>query len=237
MLKGMADLAHRLEQNLLAVRERIAAAAARCGRDASRIELVAVTKYVSTEVARALVELGCHHLAESRPQELWRKAETLADPAIRWHMVGHLQRNKARRTLAWLHLLHSLDSLELLAEIDRASSERPVQVLIEVNVSGDATKHGLLPGDVQDFLRHALRYHHVSLRGLMTMAAREGDLACARQNFSDLRALRDQLQDYFGSQLALDELSMGMSGDYEVAIEEGATIVRIGSVLFEGIAT
>jgi pyridoxal phosphate enzyme (YggS family) len=225
----------RLQENLDRVRQRMATAAARSGRDPNAIRLVAVTKYAPSEIAQLLVQLGCHDLGESRPQELWRKAEAVRHPDLRWHLIGHLQRNKVRRTLPWLHLLHSADSLELLDDIETHSTEHPANVLVEINTSGDTTKHGLMPDEAATFIEHALRLPHVKLRGLMTMAAREGDLRCARENFAALRELRDDLQRAFGTRLALDELSMGMTADFEVAIEEGSTIVRVGSALFEGV--
>ncbi len=216
---------------------RIAAAAGASGRAPEEVTLVAVTKYVGIEETKALIEAGCLDLGESRPQELWRKAEHIADPRVRWHLVGHLQRNKARRTLPLTFLVHSVDSLRLLAAIDEESRalDRSTSMLLEVNVSGDAAKHGFSPDEMPEVVRQLSDFTHIVVRGLMTMASREGDLEVARRDFARLRALRDELQEISPEGIVLSELSMGMSGDFEAAIAEGATIVRVGSALFEGL--
>jgi pyridoxal phosphate enzyme (YggS family) len=234
----MSDFTKRLTENLAAVRERIAAAANRSGRSSRDITLVAVTKYVDATIASMLAENGCIDLGESRPQELWQKASACSPRNIRWHLVGHLQRNKVRRTLPIITLIHSIDSTRLLEEVDRESAamNRRTPVLFEVNISGDAAKHGLQPAEMSDALKSAARCRNIEIRGLMAMAGLEGDLQSARDDFRRLRQLRDRLRDECQEFTALADLSMGMSGDFEVAIEEGATIVRIGSVLFEGIA-
>ncbi len=232
------NLAQRIAENVQQVRERIAAAAARSGRMGEEIRLVAVTKYVGAAEARALVEAGCRDLGESRPQELWRKAEELAGQQVRWHMIGHLQRNKLARTLPLASLIHSGDSLRLLEAIDAENQSRaaaPSPVLLEVNVSGDATKHGFAPAELEGLAESLARLRGIDLRGLMAMAGREASLDDARREFAQMRALRDRLRTAWGGRWKLDELSMGMSGDYEAAIEEGATLVRVGSALFEGL--
>jgi pyridoxal phosphate enzyme (YggS family) len=227
-----------LKQNLAAVQARIAAAARRAGRSASDVTLVGVTKYVDVATACALFDAGCLDLGESRPQELWEKAAACNRPGVRWHLIGHLQRNKVRRTLPLVTMLHSVDSLRLLAEVERESAalHQRTRVLLEVNISGDATKHGFRPEETGEAMRAAARCDHLELRGLMAMASREGDVSAARDDFRRLRELRDRLRADAGPTMLLDELSMGMSGDFEVAVEEGATIVRVGSLLFEGIA-
>jgi pyridoxal phosphate enzyme (YggS family) len=229
-----------IADNLRRVQERIAAAAESAGRDASEITLVGVTKYVSVQEAAELAAAGCLHLGESRPQELWSKAGELASasgrilPDIRWHLIGHLQRNKLRRTLPLVTLIHSVDSQRLLAAIDAEwqsltaeanAPAPPVCVLLEVNTSSEAAKHGLAPQELEPVLAAAREFPRVEICGLMTMAALEGGLAVAARNFASLRELADRYQ--------LKERSMGMSGDFEVAIREGATLVRVGSALWE----
>jgi len=233
----MNAMANRIAANLSAIRERIIQVAARSGRSADAVRLVAVTKYVGPDLIRPLVEAGCVELGESRPQALWDKAAALGDLDVRWHLVGHLQRNKVRRTLPLVSLVHSVDSLRLVdaIESDAAALSRSVSVLLEVNVSGDAAKHGVLPQDAEPLLVHAAAQSHVEVCGLMTMARLEGDVSAARGDFARLRTLRDRLAGVCPDNARLDELSMGMSGDFVEAIEEGATIVRIGSALFEGI--
>jgi pyridoxal phosphate enzyme (YggS family) len=234
----MPPVNERLAENLRSVRQRIDDAAARVGRSGSEITLVAVTKYVDTGRAAELAAAGCHDLAESRPQELWHKAESWHSIPVRWHLVGHLQRNKVSRTLPLVSLIHSADSLRLLTEINDRARQLAIKVpiLLEVNVSGDTTKHGFQPDEMRDVLPSAMELAQLQIRGLMTMASREGDLGTARAEFRQLRMLLDELRSLAPPTLAFDELSMGMSGDFEVAIEEGATIVRIGSALFEGVA-
>lgn len=233
----MPDLAQRIARNLADVRDRIAAAAATSGRNADEIGLVAITKYVGEAEVRALVEAGCQVLGENRPQQLWDKAEACADLPIRWHMVGHLQRNKVRRTLPLVEMIQSVDSPRLIAAIDRIAAElsRRVPVLLEVNISGETAKHGFELGAVAPALAELAGYEHVEVGGLMCMAAFDGGLDAARRDFAALRDLRDRLRPGCPDGVKLDELSMGMSGDYEVAIQEGATIVRVGSALFEGV--
>lgn len=231
----MSDAAQRIAANVACVCGRIAEAAARSGRSAGEITMVAVTKYVSADVVRPLVEAGCLDLGESRPQSLWDKAEALADLPIRWHMIGHLQRNKIRRTVPLAAMIHSVDSQRLLAAIDEEHSTSRLAVLLEVNTSGEEAKHGFAPDAIEPLLAELATYRHVEIRGLMCMAALEGGPAVARRDFAALRELRDRLRPRCPSGIALDELSMGMSGDFEEAIEEGATMVRIGSALFEGV--
>jgi pyridoxal phosphate enzyme (YggS family) len=242
----------RLTDNLAAVREKITQAARRSGRTSGEITLVAVTKYVDFDIARQLITAGCHDLGESRPQELWSKAEAFgqsirrSEPAtsaatespVRWHLIGHLQRNKVERTLPLVSLIHSGDSLRILETIDQAALKlgRRIPVLIEVNISGDPTKHGFQPAEVEPALASMGVLSSLQIRGLMCMASREGDPPQARREFAALRGLRDQLRSIAPPNIDLSELSMGMSGDFEIAIEEGATMVRVGSALFEGLA-
>lgn len=231
------DLIKRFGENLTRVGGRITAAAHRSGRQPADITLVAVTKYVDANIVPPLVAAGCMDLGESRPQELWSKAETLAGLPIRWHLVGHLQRNKVDRTLPLVSLIHSVDSLRLAKTIDESAARqnRRIPVLLEINVSADHAKHGFAPAEIEPLLAQLTVLDHLEIRGLMAMAGPEGDLAAARRQFAALRQLRDGLRSVAPPSIDLTELSMGMSGDVEIAIEEGATIVRIGSALFEGI--
>jgi len=226
----------RLADNLVHIRRRITEAAERSGRSAESVSLVAVTKSVAVEQTRELALAGCLDLGEGRPQELWSKAPALADLEVRWHLIGHLQRNKVDRTLPLVSMIHSVDSLRLLRAIDTAAAAlgRTMPVLLEVNISGDAAKHGFSPAEMPERLAEAAACTHVQIRGLMAMAGLDGDADRARRDFRNLRELCDRLRDLPGG-AGLGELSMGMSGDFEAAVEEGATIVRIGSALFEGI--
>lgn len=221
-----------LQVNLEAIEQRIAAACERAGRKRTEVTLVAVTKMVSPEIAAFLPALGVSNLGESRPQELWRKAETIAK--VHWHFIGHLQRNKIERTLPFVHTIHAVDSVRLLQALDAEAREqqRFVPILLEVNASGEASKQGFSLAEVPNLVPILATLSHVQVRGLMTMAALQEAEAC-RPTFAALRALRVQLQSSLPEQ-RIDQLSMGMSNDFEIAIEEGATFVRLGSVLFEG---
>ncbi len=226
-----------LADNLATVRQRIGEAARRGGRDADEVELVAVTKYVDAQVARRLTAAGCLTLGESRPQALWQKAEALQDLPIRWHMIGHLQRNKIRRTLPWLVCIHSADSVRLLNALndEAGRTTHDVRVLLEVNVAEDAEKTGFLPADLIPLAAELTRWDHLHICGLMAMSGRSSDAGQARSEFVQVRQLRDRLQQECSAGIALRHLSMGMSQDYEIAVEEGATVVRVGSALFEGV--
>ncbi len=233
----MSSLVLRIEENVAAIRQRIASAAARSGRTADAVTLVAVTKFVGEAEIRVLVGAGCRVLGESRPQQLWDRAQALADLPIAWHMIGHLQRNKVRRTLPVIEMLESADRPSLVAAVDAEASQLGLRVpiLLEGNVSGETNKHGFAPESIASYLDAVAALEHVEVRGLMCMAGLEGGLDAARRDFAALRELRDRLRGCCPATVKLDELSMGMSGDFEVAIEEGATIVRVGSALFEGI--
>jgi pyridoxal phosphate enzyme (YggS family) len=211
-----------LKDNLACIEERIAAACARAGRPRSSVTLVAVTKSVTPEVAALLPALGVHDLGENRPQELWRKAAAL--PGVRWHFIGHLQRNKIERTVPLLRCIHSIDSERLLDALE--AHGQTLEGFLEFNCSGEASKGGFAPQELTMLAQRIGSLKHVRITGVMTMAA-PNDPDAARRSFTTLRQL--------GQQLGVPFLSMGMSGDFEIAIEEGATHIRIGSSLFEGL--
>lgn len=224
-----------LERNLKEVRRRISNAADRVNRLPEAVRLVAVTKYAKPEWVRELVHLGMTDLGESRPQQLAQRAVEFS-PRVRWHLIGHLQRNKVELVLPHAVMIHSVDSLRLLEAIQKEAEKRQVRpnALLEVNISGEGAKDGFQP---EELCREALRlveFSHVNIVGLMTMAPQCTDPDDARPVFQELRNLRDDLTTLTDGQLCIPQLSMGMSGDFEVAIEEGATLVRIGSSLFEG---
>lgn len=228
----------RLRTNLASVRERLARAAVRSGRPPGSVRLVAVTKTIPPEWTRALVALGQIDLGENYPQELWQKVESLSGLRARWHLIGHLQSNKAKRTLPLAAALHGVDSLPLLQSLDelaqRLALDNPPAIFLQVNVSGEEAKHGWTPEQILAEADALAAIRLVPIVGLMGMAALGGEAEEARPAFVRLRELRDQLRERTG--LPLADLSMGMSNDFEVAVEEGATWVRIGSALFEGVA-
>jgi pyridoxal phosphate enzyme (YggS family) len=226
-----------LADRLHLVEERISAACRRAGRVRSEVTLVAVTKSVTTEMAQQLLKLGIHDLGENRPQELWRKAAALKG-ALHWHLIGHLQRNKVEKTLPLVRMIHSVDSVRLLDALEAEAAKRgqPLDVLLECNVSGEASKHGFAVAEVCGLAAVLLALQHVHVRGLMTMAAFEANPENCRPTFAGLRRLGEKLGRQLAAPHDMTELSMGMSNDFEVAIEEGATIIRLGTVLFEGLA-
>lgn len=215
--------------NLARIRARMDAAAARAGRSPGDVRLIPVTKSVGAEEVRILAELGYRELGENRVDSALPKIAALGQ-AVRWHMIGHVQRRKARDVVAHFDRVDSVDRLELVEALEQrcAVIGKTLPVLIEVNVSGEASKGGFAPADVPgalDTIRQ--RMPHLRVEGLMTMAPLVDDPEQTRPVFA---ALRDLAQ-----RLGLRELSMGMTNDYEVAIEEGATEVRIGTAIFEGL--
>ena len=225
-----APLARRLAE----VRGRIALAAERAGRDPAGVRLIVVTKDVSPERAAEAADAGATDFGENRARELVTKMEALADrrPGPRWHFIGTLQRNKVKTVIGSVSLIHSIDSVPLgRAVAERAASLGVVQdVLLEVNASGEASKHGFEPGGTAEALEGLGGLAGLRVRGLMTIAP-AGSAAVARRVFSAVRDLREDRRDRLHGQ-ELVELSMGMTSDFEEAIEEGATIVRVGTAIF-----
>ncbi|QDV52812.1 YggS family pyridoxal phosphate-dependent enzyme [Gimesia fumaroli] len=232
----MDDQTGIIHKNYSKIQSCINAACQRSHRSPESVTFIAVTKYARLEWVHALLELGCTHLGESRTPQLEERASLL--PAdLHWHFIGPLQRNKVRRTVQHSSLIHSVDSLKLLSTIDRIAAESNLQprVLIEVNLAGETNKKGFSREELVSNWSSLCDHAHVKLEGLMTMAPHTADPELARPVFRELSQLRDQLQVISPAQISLHELSMGMSGDFEVAIEEGATLIRIGSALYEGL--
>ena len=219
-----------LPERLDQVRQRIRAACQRCGRSPSSVTLIGVTKGVPAERIHQALTLGLTDLGENRVQEAREKRARLG-AAARWHLIGHLQRNKARHAVELFDLIHSVDDAELTDELERQAAEqgRRLEVLIQVNISGEARKSGCPPEAAEVLARRIQRAPALVWRGLMTMAPFAEDPEAARPVFRRLRQLRDQLQERLGGPL---QLSMGMSQDFEVAIEEGADWVRVGTAIF-----
>ncbi|MDX2037190.1 MAG: YggS family pyridoxal phosphate-dependent enzyme [Isosphaeraceae bacterium] len=225
----------RLEENWRSVNRRIAEAEARAGRPAGSARLVAVTKRRPAEWVRALIALGATDIGENYPQELWEKAAAVADTGVRVHLIGRLQRNKAKRTAPLTCRIHGVDSLELLETLDDLSSRMtdPPRICLQLNLSGEESKQGWSEEELAADGEAIAGLKFARVDGLMTMAALGTDSETARPTFAALREARDRLEVRLGR--ALPELSMGMSGDFEAAVEEGATLVRVGSALFEGV--
>lgn len=220
-----------IADRLSAVRERIAAAAARAGRDPASVRIIAVTKGHPLQVAQAAAEAGLPDLGENRVQEALGKMEAWPDAPVRWHLVGHLQRNKAKLAVGRFALIHSLDSERLADALEQAAAARDLvqEVLVEVNAAGEEQKTGCPAAEVLALVEHTAGLAHLRLVGLMTMAPYTDDVVVQRTAFAGLRELRDRLT---ADGRRLDELSMGMTNDFEAAVEEGATMVRLGTALF-----
>lgn len=220
-----------LVENLETVRSRIGDAARRARRNPSQVALVAISKAHQSGLIRQAMEAGQEVFGESRAQELLLKVPLLPS-RLRWHFIGHLQSNKVRKVLPHCELIHGVDNEALAHDIDRIAAEEGLHphVLLEVNVSGEGSKHGFEPAHLERVLENLLMLPRLQVEGFMTMAPLSDEAEDSRRHFAKLRELRDRLADVAGIPLAT--LSMGMSGDYEVAVEEGATLVRVGSAIF-----
>jgi pyridoxal phosphate enzyme (YggS family) len=220
--------------NLRAVRERMARAAERSGRAPAAVRLVAVSKTFGPDHVRAAAAAGQREFGENKVQEALQKIGALADMEIGWHLIGHLQSNKARKAAGAFAWIQSVDSADLLERLDRAAVEEGTapDLLVQVDLAGEATKHGAPPQEVRTILEAAGRCAAVKVRGLMLLPPWSDDAEATRPYFVRLRELRDALAAETGHPERLAELSMGMSHDFEVAVEEGATIVRVGTAIF-----
>jgi PLP dependent protein len=220
---GRAEAAAALRE----VWSRIEAAAARARRDPSEVTLIGVTKTVDADRVRAAVDAGLKHLGENRVQEAAAKKDAIGPlPGVTWHLIGHLQSNKAARAADLFDWVHSVDSAELGRRLDRAAATHPspLPVLLQIDLGHEPTKHGVDEGELQEVVSELAGLAGIDLRGLMTIPPASENPEDARPFFRRLRTLRDRL--------GLPELSMGMTGDFEVAVEEGATLVRVGRALF-----
>jgi pyridoxal phosphate enzyme (YggS family) len=219
--------------NIRQIRAAMAEAARRSGRPASSVRLMAVTKTVDDDRILAAIRAGVEIIGENYVQEAKRKIEKMGNET-EWHMIGHLQTNKAKYAVRLFDMIHSVDRLELAAELDRRAraAGRVIKVLIEVNVAGEETKSGIPLVSARDLVRAVAPLENLSIQGLMTMPPWFDDPEEARPFFRALRELRDQITAEGIPRVEMQELSMGMTGDYAVAIEEGATVVRIGRGIF-----
>lgn len=223
-----------IADNIAAVRERMAQAARRSGRNPAEVALVAVSKTHPAEMVRQAWAAGVATVGENYIQEARDKIAALADCPLSWHFIGHLQSNKAKYAVDLFDLIHGVDTLKLAREIDKQAARigKRQPILIQVNISGEATKSGATEADALALVREAGRLEHVRVRGLMTMPPFFDQPERARPCFAALRRLRDRIRAEAVAGVDMRELSMGMTGDFEVAIEEGATLVRIGTAIF-----
>jgi len=222
-----------LAESIARVRQRISEAASRASRSPEEITLVAVSKTVPADIVRRAVELGLADLGENRVQEAESKFAELG-PIARWHLVGHLQTNKVARALKIFDIIHSVDSYKLARELDKRAGEagKEVEVLVEVNCSGEESKYGIDPSETEQLVGQILEMEHLRFSGLMTIGPLVDDPEKARPAFTRLRELKDKILPLVSGRARRCLLSMGMTNDFEVAIEEGADLVRIGTAIF-----
>jgi pyridoxal phosphate enzyme (YggS family) len=218
-----------VRDNLAIIRENIEAACQRAGRDPADIRIVAVTKYVSVERAREALEAGITDLGENRDDGLLQKYSVLGDKPT-WHFIGTLQSRKVKNIIDKVDYIHSLDRMSLAKEIEKRAT-KPMKCFVQVNVSGEATKHGLAVEEVIPFIEQLSDFSHIQVVGLMTMAPYTDDEAVLRACFRQLKSLQENVQALQIANAPCTELSMGMSNDYVIAIEEGATFIRLGTSL------
>lgn len=219
--------------NIQSVKKRIEEAARRSGRDPGQITLLAVTKNQAVSAIREVIDAGIIDLGENRSQELLSKYKEIED-RVNWHFIGHLQRNKVKYIIPLVYLIQSVDSIPLAKEINgRAESLGKIQdILLEVNVSGETSKQGFTPGEVLKVVDDLAHLKNICVKGLMMMAPFVNDVELLRPYFAKLKELFDNLSDKEGSNLEMQYLSMGMTNDFEVAIEEGSNMVRVGTAIF-----
>jgi pyridoxal phosphate enzyme (YggS family) len=234
-MANVSPVQEQLSARLTAVRERIAAAAEASGREAGEVKLIAISKTHPASLIRTLIELGAGDLGENRVQEAEEKIAEIGRDRARWHLVGHLQANKARRAVTLFEVIHSVDSLDLARRLDRLCGEEgreKLPVLIQVDLGHEETKSGIDESELTHMVEGLKSLTHLELTGLMTLPPFFDDTEQSRPFFRRLRELRDELgsRGAFGNRKG--ELSMGMTHDFEVAIQEGATMVRIGTAIF-----
>ena len=227
---GTVDL---IRERLEVVRGHVTEALAKSGREADEVRILVASKYCAPEQIAALAGAGVELLGENKAEDLLRKQEEFGD-SFEWHFIGHLQRRKAKDVVTRVALIHSVDSVRLVEELAKRAPEEGVEVLVQVNVSGEESKSGVEEGEVEPLLDAAARSEgRVRARGFATLAPLVERAEDVRYVFAKLRAIRDRLQNSWSPHFDLSELSMGMSNDYRVAVEEGATIIRIGRALIE----
>lgn len=220
-----------IESRLNDVKARISAAAKECGRAPEDIKLIAVTKTYPVEAMNEAIRLGITDIGENKPQEIRDKFDNVLP--VNWHLIGHLQTNKVKYIIDRCTLIHSVDSIKLMTEIDRQAQNhnRDIDILIQVNISGEESKSGIAPDELPSLLEYAKNLTNTHVKGLMTIAPK-CDIDEVSRHFSNMKELFDQTAKQSYRNVTMTELSMGMSGDFETAIKHGATMVRIGSLIF-----
>lgn len=220
-----------IADNLNSIKTRINNAAEKCGRNADEIKLIAVTKTYPVDVMNEAISLGVTDIGENKPQEVRNKFDDVLP--VNWHLIGHLQSNKIKYVIDRCCMIHSVDSIKLMDEIERLAAlhERDIDILIQVNISGEESKSGIAPEELDSLLNHAAELNHVHIKGLMTIAPKQ-EYGDAEIHFRNMKKLFDEQKKISRKNVVMEELSMGMSGDFEKAIECGSTMIRVGSAIF-----
>jgi pyridoxal phosphate enzyme (YggS family) len=223
-----------LKQRLQQIKQRIRQAAESCNRDADSVRLVTVSKTIAAEIVKEAIDAGVTILGENYVQEARDKFKALVQYPVSWHFIGHLQSNKAKYAVRLFDLIHSVDSLKLARELDKQAGkvDKIQQILVQVNISAEDTKSGISTDEAPRLIAEISQLKNLAVKGLMTMPPYFYQPEKVQPFFADLRELRDQIKGQSLPNVSLDELSMGMTGDFEVAIKEGATLVRIGTAIF-----
>ncbi len=235
MTEELSCLDKRIAENLKRVNDRLSEAAVRSGRNPEDVKLIAVSKTVGCDAVKAAIKAGQREFAENRVQVLTEKLAGLPDENVNWHLIGHLQTNKVKYCADKVCLIHSIDRLALAEELDRFAIKRDIDVhgLLQLNVSGEESKSGLAPSEIDEFLEGFSKLKRVHIDGLMTMAPLEAEKAYLREIFAQTKKISIDISAKNVHNISMVELSMGMSGDFEEAILEGATMVRIGTAIFK----
>jgi pyridoxal phosphate enzyme (YggS family) len=230
----MTNTSNSMAERIAQIRNRVALACARVGRAPEEVTLLPVSKTFDVSAIREAIDLGYTRFGENRMQEVAQKAPLLADRGVQWVVIGHLQTNKAKEVAKFAHELQSLDRLDLAEALERRLQQegRTIDVLVQVKTSPEETKSGLKPTELFEFLRKLTSYQTLRVRGLMTMAVLSENTQAVRACFSQLKQLQERARQEAIEGISLDRLSMGMSGDFEIAIEEGSTEIRVGSAIF-----
>lgn len=221
-----------LKERLDGIKERISTAAKKSGRSEKDITLVAVTKTYEADVINEAIDLGITDIGENKVQEILRKYDSVKP--VRWHLIGHLQSNKVKYIIDKVSMIHSVDSIHLIDEIERQAQKKNIimDILIQVNISGEESKFGIKPEEIYEILEYADKLKHVKVRGLMTILPKDDNIMTLKLHFVNIRRLSLDISEKKYDNIHMDYLSMGMSGDFEEAIMEGSNMVRIGSAIF-----
>lgn len=222
-----------IQKNILNIKENVKNTCAKIGRDPNEIKIIAVTKTVDVDKIKLAIKYGMNCIGENKVQEILEKYDKI-DESIEWHMIGHLQTNKVKYIIDKVHLIHSLDSIKLASEIEKRAERinKTINTLIQINVADEDSKFGIHPSEIDSFINKLLKFKYLKIKGLMTIAPYVENPEDVRNYFKQMKSIFDNLKEKYEENIEMKYLSMGMTNDYLVAIEEGANIIRIGTGIF-----